>query len=189
MSILGGQTKINPVNAFYAVAGGPPTTFTGDFTTGGGQSFQGYNYIQDFVGGETQLDAVMGGNTFASNTTYLVQMTISFGFVGGGLNTGGFVTIYYGDPDNSDTIGKSYFTLNTNDGNEAGISFCFTLAVGDKGVYNAFSGVYFVISQTGAYADSLQLQGEHSITIYTTTYAISTKANTISDNGLTFFAN
>jgi len=168
--------------------GGPlVSTLTTPFTDGTGASLQGYTFTQTIVQPLTQLNAVMNNFVFAPNTTYLINMDIDISGINGGVQTGGRIEVYYGEPGEDGTLqlAQCGISLMATEGQTATCSISFPLANADP---ETFKGIYFDLYQTGAYSGGKYInEDEVQMTIYTNAYAIATKTDTTSDNGLVFF--
>jgi hypothetical protein len=192
MSILINESYANPDTKLWASSSGGGgggslvSTITGPFSNGTGSSFQGYNYTQNITANQQVLDLVMTDYVFAPNTTYQVNITMDFGNINGGCNTGGYFEIYYGNPLNIGVmIGKSYFNMTCLSQRPTGCNISFTFANADPG---AFKGIFFNMKQLSAPTPTgIYIEQNCTMTIYTSVYAIGTKENTVSDNGLSFY--
>jgi len=195
MSVLRGNVYANDETPLWVLntggTGGPlVSTLTTPFTDGTGSYLQGYSFTQNIAGGpsvSTLLNAVMNNFVFAPNTTYLINMDIDIDGINGGVQTGGIISVYYGDPaDDGVQIAKCSISLMATEGQTATCSISFPLANADP---ETFKGIYFDLYQTGAYSGGKYInEDEVQMTIYTNAYAIATKTDTTSDNGLVFFS-
>lgn len=193
MSILINESHANPDTQLWASSSGGGggggslvSTITGPFSDGTGASCQGYNYTDTITPNVQILGLVMTDYVFAPNTTYQVNITFDFGNINGGCNTGGYFDIHYGNPyTGGERIGRSYFNMTCLDQRPAGCNISFTFANGNP---ETFKGIYFFMRQLSAPPPyGLFINQECNMTVYTNVYAIGTKENTVSDNGLSFY--